>query len=245
MTREAGTSERLKAIAGPRLTVLGRCLLRGLPVPRWGNLRRVRPFSASYGFDRGTPIDRYYLETFLRANQTSITGRVLEVQLPSYTRRFGRSVEESHSVDINPQFGATYTCDLADAPQIPSDYYDCFLLPNTLQHVETLRPALRTMLRVTKPGGTILASAAGFLPLIPDGGDFWRLSAQGWGRLLADEWSGCEIDVESHGNCLAAIAAMYGLAQEELHADELDVEDPRYPVLVTIRCRKAQAPGRR
>ncbi len=101
------------------------------------------------------------------------------------------------------------------------------------------------MLRVTRPGGTLLASAAGFLPLIPDGGDLWRLSAQGWRRLLADEWPGCEITVESHGNCLAAIAAMHGLAQEELSAEELDVEDPRYPVLVTIRCRKVQGAGAR
>lgn len=241
MTVAAGPSERLKAIAGPRLTVVGRCLMRGLPVPRWGNLRRVQPFSANYGFERGTPIDRYYLHAFLHANQALITGRVLEVQLPSYTRRFGQRVEESHSVDINPEFGATYTCDLADAPQIPGDYYDCFLLPNTLQHVETLRPALRTMLRVIRPGGTLLASAAGFLPLIPDGGDFWRLSAQGWRRLLADEWKGCEIAVESHGNCLAAIGAMHGLAHEELTDGELDVIDPRYPVLVTIRCRKPAA----
>jgi SAM-dependent methyltransferase len=245
MTAPAGSAERLKAIAGPRLAVVGRCLLRGLPVPRWGNLRRVKPFSATYGFDRGTPIDRYYLDAFLRANQTLITGRVLEVQLSSYTKRLGRDVQESHSVDIDPKFNATYTCDLADAPQIPSNYYDCFLLPNTLQHVEALRPALQTMLRVTKPGGTLLASAAGFLPLIPDGGDFWRLSSQGWSRLLADEWSGCEIAVESHGNCLAALAAMHGLALEELSESELDVQDPRYPVLVTIRCRKAQGPGTR
>jgi len=245
MTASTGSSERLKAIAGPRLTVVGRCLLRGLPVPRWGNLRRVKPFSQNYGFDRGTPIDRYYLDAFLRANQSRITGRVLEVQLPSYTRRFGRGVEESHSVDINPQFGATYTCDLAEASQIPSDFYDCFLLPNTLQHVEAIRPTLRTVLRVTKPGGTLLASAAGFLPLIPDGDDFWRLSAQGWRRLLADEWPDCDVAVESHGNCLAAIAAMHGLAQEELSADELDVHDPRYPVLITIRCRKPQGQAAR
>jgi SAM-dependent methyltransferase len=245
MTAVAGSSERLKAIAGPRLTVVGRCLLRGLPVPRWGNLRRVTPFSSSYGFDRGTPVDRHYLDAFLYANRALITGRVLEVQMPGYTSKFGHGVEESHSVDIDPRFGATYTCDLAEAPQIPSDYYDCFLLPNTLPHLENLRPALRTMLRVTRPGGALLASAAGFLPLITDGEDLWRLSAQGWRRLLADEWPGCEIAVESHGNCLAAIAAMHGLAREELRAEELDADDPRYPVLVTIRCRKAQGPGAR
>ena len=243
MTASHSMTAGVKSALGPRLTVLARCLLRDLPVPRWGNLRRVTPFSASYGFDRGTPLDRYYLDAFLRANQALITGRVLEVQMDAYTKRFGRHVQQSHSIDVNPAFGATYTCDLADAPQIPSDYYNCFLLPNTLQHIESLRPALRTMLRVTKPGGTLLASAAGFLPLITDGGDYWRLSAQGWRRLLAEEWPGCEIAVESHGNCLAAIAAMHGLAQEELSPRELDVEDPRYPVLVTIRCRKAEGPG--
>jgi hypothetical protein len=71
--------ERLKSLVGPRLTVFGRCLSRGLPWPRWGNLRRA------------------------------------EVQMPSYTERFGADVYESHSVDIDPRFHATYTCDLAGA----------------------------------------------------------------------------------------------------------------------------------
>jgi hypothetical protein len=29
---------------------------------RWGNLRRLRPFSDRYGYDRGTPIERYYID---------------------------------------------------------------------------------------------------------------------------------------------------------------------------------------
>jgi hypothetical protein len=51
-------------------------------------------------------------------------------------------------------------------------------------------------------------------------------------------WPGCEVQVEQHGNCLAAVASMLGLALEELRDDELRVEDPRYPVLVTLVCRK-------
>ena len=94
------------------------------------------------------------------------------------------------------------------------------------------------MIRVVKPGGTLLASAAGLLPLIPDGGDYWRLSPDGWRFVLEAEWAGCEVSVEAHGNCLAAVAAMYGLAQEELSPNELDAHDPRYPMLTTIRCRK-------
>ena len=238
MTAGDAVRLRLKSAIGPRLTLMARCVLRGLPLPRWGNLRRTRPFSTAYGSDRGTPIDRYYLHKFLDSNRKSITGRVLEVQVPSYTKRFGEDVHESHTVDINPAFPATYTCDLADAAQIPSDYYDCFLVPNTFQHIFDLHPALRTMLRVVKPGGVLLASAAGLLPLIPDGGDYWHLTSQGWRLVLAGEWPGCEVSVEAHGNCLAAAAAMYGLAQEELSPAELDVHDPRYEVLTTIRCRK-------
>jgi SAM-dependent methyltransferase len=147
-------------------------------------------------------------------------------------------VRESHTVDINPEFRPTYTCDLADATQMPNGYYDCFLLPNTLQHLVRLEPALRTMLRVVRPGGTILLSAAGLLPLIPDGGDYWRLTTEGWRVLLDTEWSGCDVTIEGHGNCLAAAAAIYGLAHEELSQAELEVHDRRYPVLVTIRCRK-------
>jgi len=237
MTRSAANT--VKTVIGPRLTVFARCVLRGLPLPSWGNLRRVTPFSGTFGFDRGTPVDRFYLHRFLDANRACITGRVLEVQVPSYTRTYGQAVETSHTVDLDPRFGATYTCNLADAPQIPSDYYDCFLLPNTLPHVEDLSRVLQTVLRVVKPGGAILASAALLLPLIPDGDDFWRLSPEGWRRTLAREWAGCEVLVEGHGNCLSSAAAMYGLALEELREAELSSSDPRYPVLVTIACRKS------
>jgi hypothetical protein len=238
VTATTSTRAGLKTAMGPRLTVLARCLLRGLPVPRWGNLRRVEPFSGIFGFDRGTPVDRFYLHRFLDQHRSVVTGRVLEVQVPSYTRTYGHDVETSHTVDINPQFQATYTCDLADAPQIQSNSYDCFLAPNTLQHVADLTPALRTMLRVVKPGGTVLASAPALLPLIPDGDDYWRLSPAGWRKMLMQAWAGCDIAVEGHGNCLAAIAAMHGLALEELTDEELSADDPRYPVLVTIKCRK-------
>ena len=183
MTTVHAGRQRLKSFMGPRLTVWARCVLRGKPLPLWGNMRRVKPFSTSFGFDRGTPVDRHYLHRFLAGKRHLITGRVLEVQVSSYTKRFGDNVRESHTVDINPVFHATYTCDLAEAAQIPADYYDCFLLPNTLQHIVDLHSALRNMIRVVKPGGTVLASAAGLL-LIPDGGDYWRLSPGGWRVVL-------------------------------------------------------------
>jgi hypothetical protein len=51
-------------------------------------------------------------------------------------------------------------------------------------------------------------------------------------------WPQSTVDVVAYGNCLAAAASMMGLAAEELTKDELDVFDSRYPVVVTLACRK-------
>jgi hypothetical protein len=230
---------RLKSLLGSRLTTKARCLVRGKPLPRWGNLRRLKPFSENFGFDRGTPVDRYYLNRFLKRNTGLIRGRVLEIQSPGYTKRFGSELIEAHSVDIDGSHHPTFVCDLAESEGvIPSDRYDCFLLPNTLSVLKNIEGCLRHALRIVKPGGAILASTAGLAPLIPDGPDYWRHTKAGWEVLLERLWPNCEIAVEGHGNCLVAVAEMLQLSMEELTEQELEFHDPRYPVLVTMSCRK-------
>jgi hypothetical protein len=232
----------LKNHLDPGTVVRLRCLARGYPLPRWGNLRRTRPFSEAFGFERGGAVDRYYLERFLQREQPSITGRVLEIQSPGYTSRYGHNLVAADSLDIDAAHAPTYVCDLAEAEGVvPSASYDCFLLPNTLNALRELDVCLRQALRIVKPGGTILASAAAFVPLMADSADYWHLSADGWRAITARAWPGEEVRVEGHGNCLTAMAAMLGLAHEELEPHELDVHDRRYPVLVTIACRRRPA----
>jgi hypothetical protein len=122
---------------------------------------------------------------------------------------------------------------------IPSNTYDCFLLPATLQGLRDIEACLREALRVVRPGGVVLATTAGFMPLMPDAPDYWRMSAAGWTELIARAWPGADVSVKAHGNCLAAAAAMHGLCAEELTDLELDVEDARYPVAITIVGRKS------
>ncbi len=233
---------RLKTVLGPRLTTTARCLARGLPLPRWGNLRRTEPFSRQFGFERGTPIDRYYLDRFLDANRSLIRGDVLEIQYASYAKRFGTDLKRVDTLDIEALHKPTFLCDLADAGAVvPDASYDCFLLPNTLNHLSALDACLRQALRIVRPGGVILASTVGLVPLVSDVPDYWRASAQGWREIAARAWPGCAVEVESHGNCLAATAAMMGLAHEELTQQELDAHDGRYPVLITIRCTRPGA----
>src|SRR3954468_17948301 len=78
-------------------SVVPRAVLRrvrpgSVPAPGrvdFGDFRRTRPLSAHFGFERGRPIDRFYVERFLADNAEAIRGRVLEIGDATYTHRFG------------------------------------------------------------------------------------------------------------------------------------------------------------
>ena len=47
------------------------------------------PVSREFGFERGRPIDRWYIERFLREHAGDVRGRVLEVAESTYTQWYG------------------------------------------------------------------------------------------------------------------------------------------------------------
>ncbi len=106
-------------LPGPIEEWLRRRRLRDAPVPpgdvRFGDLRRLTPMSGAFGFDRGQPVDRYYIEAFLNRHASDIRGRVLEVGDATYTRGFGGQLvsrsDVLHVNDSNPH--ATIVADLA------------------------------------------------------------------------------------------------------------------------------------
>ena len=60
---------------------------------------RTSPLS-KWGFERGTPIDRWYIERFLDNHQECIGGRTLEVLEDLYASRLGAANVDV--VDIDP-----------------------------------------------------------------------------------------------------------------------------------------------
>jgi len=205
--------------------------------------RQVTPVSRYFGYDRGQPVDRYYIENFLAANIGDIHGRVLEIGDNTYTRQYGGervSVSDVLHVDErNP--AATIVGELEKGDTIPSDAFDCVIVTQTLQYVYDVRAAVRTLHRILKTGGVVLAT----VPSITAGDSgwertwFWGFTHLSAARLFGEVFSRENVSVEHHGNVLSSSAFLYGLASHELMRQELDHRDVRYQVTITVRAVKA------
>jgi hypothetical protein len=198
------------------------------------------PVSDRWGYDRGLPVDRHYIEGYLRQHATDIRGRCVEVLNSDYTRRFGgERVTESDVIDIdaaNDQ--ANIIGDLTEPDTLPAGHYDCFVLTQTLPVVYDGSALIRNCYAALRPGGTLLVTAPSLCRYSPHPEDHWRLTDKSLARLLTDNTDGEELEVQMYGNLVASIAFLTGLAATELSAAELDYRDDRFPVLVTARLRK-------
>jgi SAM-dependent methyltransferase len=211
---------------------------------RFGDLRRLTPLDPGFGYNRGGPVDRYYIERFVEWHSDDISGRVLEIGERTYTCRFGGDkVLQSdvlHVHEGNPE--ATIVGDLATADHIPSDTFDCVIITQTLHLIYDFQAALRTIHRILKPGGMMLATVPGTSQSSRDEWAaiwYWSFTSHSIRRLLADTFPGGVSQVESYGNVLAAAAFLDGVAAWELTEQERDHRDPQYEIVVTMRARKA------
>jgi len=211
----------------------------------FGGLRRLTPVSRAFGFDRGLPIDRYYIERFLAAHAEDIRGRVLEIGDDRYTRQFGGSrVTQSdvlHVVAGNPQ--ATIVADLTRADDVPSESFDCILCTQTLQMIVDVEAALRHLARMLRQGGVLLTTSNGINRIcrregVDAWGEYWRFTTQSAHRLFGRAFAPAHVQAVAYGNVLAAVAFLHGLAAEELTPAELDYQDADFEVLIGVRAVK-------
>ncbi|MBA2740539.1 MAG: methyltransferase domain-containing protein [Actinobacteria bacterium] len=188
-------------------------------------------------------MDRVYVERFIGGHANDIRGRVLEIAAPDYTNRFGSEVERVDILmakDGNPE--ATIVGDLADAPQIPSDSFDCAIVTQTLQFVYDIRAALATLHRILAPGGVLLATVPGITKISPpedeEYGEWWHYTGRSARRLAEEAFGEGNVEVASFGNVLSAAGFLYGLAASDLAQEELDASDRLYEVIVGVRAVK-------
>lgn len=228
----------------------------GREVTRFGAMRRLRPVSEEWGYDRGQPIDRWYIDDFLGRFSMAhyyaagdIRGRILEVGGDEYSSRAaarsGRgsisSIDVLHVSDENPK--ATIVGDLVTGAGVPKDAFDCLICTQTLHVVFDIHAAVRTIHQALRRGGVALVTVPGITrSCVPDRdhwGDYWRLTSSGAEQLFAQVFGADSVRVETYGNLRTAMGFLQGMAAEEFAPWELQVHDLDFEVLIGIRAQRA------
>ena len=232
--------ESLQHRAGELRALLSDALPAATPAE---DVTRTTPVSRDWGYDRGGPVDRIYIEQFLGRHAADIAGAVLEVQEPDYTLRFGGDkVTRSDVVDLdatNPR--ATVLSDLRCAANIRSETFDCVILTQTLHVIDDMVAVAAECARILKPGGVLLAtlpSASRVCVEYGYDGDFWRVTEAGARHLFAAAFPHECVETGAVGNVRTNAAFLYGLGSEEVTAAEYRVNDPYHPLLITVRATK-------
>ena len=221
---------RLKS-ALPRglISTLKRLIGRGPPRPLGvfgSGISTARALSASdFGFDRGTPVDRYYIEMFLAAHSGEIRGCVLEVGDASYCREFGTGIVRQdvlHVATNNP--GVTIVGDLSVPGVLPEGAFrlsgrnpDSAL---DLRHAGGRRGNARRLETWRRPASDM----PGCFPGRPRGVGstwFWSITRPAAERMFADVFGAANVAVEARGNVYAAVCFLEGLALEEVDVAKL------------------------
>ncbi len=236
----AATRRLARVARSVRMRSLALPLIRHL---RAMQFRRMAPMGD--GRQRGTPIVRHYWDQFLRTHEADMRGRALEIGT-TFTLRSRGAVTAAEAMDLTvhgPE--VTVAADLSRADHVPSDTYDCFVVPSTAHVIHDIEAALYHAVRILKPGGTLLISFACVDYYFPRGLDmgtgsplfvhWWFTPIQVDNLLRRIGLDDSTYDTQVFGNLFSRIAYQLNMPAEELTRRELDRRDPGHPLLICVR----------
>jgi hypothetical protein len=208
----------------------------------WHNLRSLTPVSSRFGYDRGTPIDRVYIEDFLEKNKNLITGSVLEIAEDTYSRRFGHDVSHYGVLNFTKDKKATIVGDLTKMETLPAGQIDCFICTQTLNFIYDFKAAIRGIHYLLKDKGTALVTVSGLTQIsrydMDRWGDYWRFNTLSAKKMFAEVFGENNVEIDYYGNVLAASALLQGISAEELSSKELMFKDSNYQIIISIKAKK-------
>jgi hypothetical protein len=203
----------------------------------WGDLRRPQPMCASFGFQRGTPIDRYYLQKFVAKIRHRIAGKVVEIGgNPQGPRAYGLShVVEYVNVDLLPGPGVHLVGDVHDPSLLAQQSVGSIVIFNVLEHCVQPATVVDNMYRWLRPGGRVFCMVPNAQRIHECPADYWRMLPNAL-RWMFRAFSRQE--VQQYGTLASLIASYMGISAEELSHHELDDFHPDYPVATCIAAYK-------
>lgn len=202
----------------------------------------VKPIDSAFGTNRGTPVDRYYIEKFLKRSKRAVMGTCLEIAENTYTKKFGGNrVAKASVLHVNGGQNLLKG-DLVTGEGISSDTYDCMIITQTLMFLASPKNAVATIYRGLKKGGTALITVSAITQIsqydAEHWGDYYRFNKDGVKELFCDTFGMDNIEIIPYGNVKIACALLYGVVIEELREEDFEYVDENYPVIYGIVARK-------
>jgi hypothetical protein len=206
--------------------------------------RGLTPVSRLFGLDRGQPIDRYYIESFLEQNRRHIRGAVLEIGDNEYTTKYGcKGSFVSHVLHAAPDNPiATIVGNLETGDNVPHEMFNCIICTQTLPFIFDTKMTLANTFSALKQGGVLLATVPGISQIsrydMDRWGDFWRFTDASVMRLFGEIFGEENVEVRVFGNVHVACSFLNGLASHELSKEAIDYVDPDYQVIIAVKAVK-------
>jgi SAM-dependent methyltransferase len=196
-------------------------------------ITRVRPYSERWGFERGRPVDRFYVERFVTAHRADVQGRVLEIQSSSYADALGGPRITSLSIlDLDPgNHKATLIGDLSAPETLAGLTFDCAIVTQTLQFVPDLQRALQNLWNALAPGGVLLLTVPAVSPMAPEFPDLWRFTPAGLERTLQAAMPEAAVEVAGAGNLSACVSFLLALSVDNVGLKHLRDDDAGFPLV--------------
>jgi SAM-dependent methyltransferase len=208
------------------------------------NLADTNPVSRDFGLSRGIPIDRFYIESFLKSYASDVKGIVLEIAENTYTKKFDKGVTSFEILHVdNTNRKATIIGDLTNPDTLPSEKIDCFICTQTLNFIFDIQKAIEGSWKLLKNGGVFLGTVGGISQIsrydMDRWGDYWRFTDLSIRKLFENVYGKGNVEVVTFGNALAATAFLKGLAIDDFPNPQiLEEKDIDYQVTIGIRGEK-------
>lgn len=211
----------------------------------FNDMETTEPVSKVFGFDRGTPIDRYYIEKFYNENAEYIKDIVLEIADSNYSNKFGgKKVSQFEVLHLTSENKlATLIGDLTKPETIPHNKVNCFICVQTLNFIFDIREAILSSFKVLKNGGVFLGTVSGISQIsrydMDRWGDYWRFTNLSILKLFEETFGKGNVQVFTYGNVLSSVCFLKGLSLEDIpNKNFLDKHDPDYQIIIGIRAFK-------
>ena len=215
---------------------------RKAPLPvvgeiNWGDLRRANPFCPRFGYSRGSPIDRYYLNLFVAEIRDQVRGDVVEVGGNNCNKNeygFSRA-SRYRGLDVVASPGVDLVGDAAQPQCLPPSSLDGLVIFNVLEHTPRPWEIVANMRLWLREGGVACCMVPNAQRLHKAPEDYWRPLPAALMEMFTG-WS--ERRLYQYGNPVSTVASLMGIAAEELKEAELLDYHPDYPVVSCIFAKK-------